>query len=73
MDLGEGAIGGGETLGVRIADAGHGIPVVARRARERERRADRDDVEPALVIELIGQGKEVALGGPATVMEDEQS
>ena len=44
----------------------------SRRARQRQRRPRRDDVQPPLGVEHVGEAEQVALVGAAAVMEDEQ-
>ncbi len=72
MELGEQPVRGREGPGVRIADAGNDIPVVAG-AAEAQRRARRDDMQPAVGVELVGEREQVALVRAATVMEGEQA
>ena len=62
-----------ERVGIRVADPRHDIPVVPRPARKLERRSGRDDVEPALRIEHVGEREQIVLVGAAPVMEDEQA
>ena len=57
---------------VRIADPRHDVPVVARPARKLERRAGRDDMQPACRIQYVREREQVALVGATAVVEDEQ-
>ena len=70
---GELAVRGVERVRIRVADARHDVPVVARPAGQLERRAWGDDVEPLLRVEHVGEAEQVVLVGPAAVMEDEQA
>ena len=63
---------GVEGVGVGIADARDDVPVVARPARDLQRRARGDDVEPPLGVEHVGEAEQVVLVGAAAVVEDEQ-
>jgi hypothetical protein len=47
--------------------------VVARGTRQRQRGARRHDVEPLLGVEHVGGAEQVALVGPAAVVENEQA
>ena len=67
------AVGGVERVGVGVADARHDVPVVARPAGDRQRRARRDDVQPPLAVEHVGEAEQVVLVGAAAVVEDEQA
>ena len=73
MELGEGGAGGVEGVVVGIADPRHQVPVVAGRARQRQRRPRRDHPQPPLGVERVGQPQQVALVGAAPVVEDEQA
>ena len=57
---------------VRVADARHDVPVIARPAGICERRARGDDVQPALGVEHVGEAEQVVLVGAAAVVEDQQ-
>src|SRR5206468_171027 len=72
VESGEQPVGGVERLGVRVADAGNDVPVVAR-AAQRQRRAGSNDVQPPAWVEVIGEREQVALVGAAAVVEDEQA
>ena len=69
MRLGEGDVRGGEGVGVRVANPGREVPVVARPARHTERRPRRDDVQPPLGIERIADREQVVLVGPPPVVQ----
>ena len=58
--------------GSGIADARHDVPVVARPARQLQRAARGDDVQPALGVEHVGEAEQVVLVGAAAVVEDQQ-
>jgi hypothetical protein len=47
--------------------------VVAGPARELQRRARRDDVQPPLRVEHVGEAEQVVLVGAAAVVEDEEA
>ena len=51
----------------------HDVPVEPRPARKLERRPGRDDVQPALGIEHVGEREQVVLVRPTPVMEHEQT
>ena len=72
MELGERRAGGLECVGVGIADARHQVPVVAGRARQLQRRPRRDHLQPPLGVERVGEPEQVALVGPAAVVEHQQ-
>ena len=55
VEGGELRVGGVEGVGVGIADARHDVPVVAGPARQRQRRARRDDVQPPLRVEHVAE------------------
>ena len=64
---------GVERLRIRIADPRHDVPVVAGRARQRQRRTRRGDVQAPFAVERVGERQQVELVGAAPVMEDEQA
>jgi hypothetical protein len=66
-------VGGVEGIRVGIADARHDIPVLARPAGDRQRRARRDDVQAPCRIERVGEPQQVVLIGAAPVVEHEQA
>ena len=72
MEGGELPVGGVEGLGVRVADAGDDVPVVARAAQP-QRRPWSDDVKAADGVEVVSEREQVALVGAAAVVEDEQA
>ena len=72
VQLGERLAGGVEGVVVGIADARDQVPVVAGRARQPKRRPRRDHLQPPIGVERVGEAEQVALVGPAAVMEDEQ-
>jgi hypothetical protein len=49
------SVGGVEGVGVRVADARHDVPVVAGPARELQRRARGDHVQPPLRVQHVGE------------------
>ena len=57
---------------VRIADPRHDVPVVTGPARKLERRAWRDDVQPALRVEHVREPVQVVLVRATAMVEDEQ-
>ena len=66
-------VGGVERVVVREADARDDVPVLARPARDLQRAARRDDVQPPLRVEHVGEAEQVVLVGAAAVVEDEQA
>ena len=66
-------VGGAERVGSGIADARHDVPVLARPAGDVQRPARRDDVQPPLGVEHVGEAEQVVLVGAAAVVEDEQA
>ena len=73
VERGERRVRGAEGVRVGVADARHDVPVAARPAGQRQRRARRGHVQPALGIEHVGQRQQVVLVGAAAVVEDEQA
>ena len=66
------AVGGVERDGIRVADARHDVPVMARPAGERQRPARGHDVQAALGIEHVGETEQIVLVGAAAVVQDQQ-
>ena len=73
MEDGQLATSGVERRGVGEADTRHEVPVATGLARQRERCARRDDVEPSQRIECLPQPEQIVLVGAASVVENEQS
>jgi len=61
-----------ERVGIGIADTGNHVPVLARPARNRQRAAGCDDVQPLLGVQDVGEAEQVVLVGAATVVQDEE-
>ena len=72
VEAGELVVRGVEGVVVRVADSRHHVPVVAGPARDLQRRARGDDVQPALGVEHLGQPEQVGLVGAAAMVEDHQ-
>ncbi len=72
MERGELVVGGVERVGIRIADARHRVPVVARPAGNGQRCSRGDDVQPLLRIKHISEAEQVMFIGAAAVVQDEQ-
>ncbi len=56
-----------------IADPRHDVPVVARPAAQRQRRARRDHVQPPLRVQRVAEPEQVVLVGATAVVEDQQA
>ena len=72
MERGQRLERGTEAVGVGIADARHPIPVIARRARQRQRGAGRHQVQPPLGVKRVAEPEHVSLVGSAAVVEHQQ-
>ena len=57
MEFGELRVGGVKGVGVGVADAGDDVPVVAGRARERERAARSNDVQATVRVEGLSKAE----------------
>ena len=73
VEAGELGVGGLEGVLVGEADARHDVPVLAGPARDLQRPAGGDDVQPALRVQDVGEPEQVVLVGAAAVVEDEQA
>ena len=62
-----------ERVGIRVADARNDVPVVARQAGERQRRARADDVQATLRVERVREAEQVVLVCAPAVVEDEEA
>jgi hypothetical protein len=72
MELGQRGARGVERIGIRIADARHGVPVVTGPPADGQRGPRGDDVQALLGIEHIGEPEEVVLVRSAPVVQHEQ-
>ena len=73
VELGEPGECGMERVGIGVADAGNDVPVVARQAGERQRRARGDDVQATLRVERVREAEQVVLVCASAVVEDEEA
>ena len=72
MQLRQRAAGRLEGLAVGVADPRHEIPVVAGQPGQPQRAARRRHVQAPTGVQCVREPEQVALIGPAPVMEDEQ-
>ena len=73
MEAGERVVRRLEGVVVREPDARDDVPVLARPARDLQRAARGDDVQPPLRVQDVGEAEQVVLVGAAAVVEDQQA